>query len=417
MSVSDVASCSGYLQWLLRSRRWPAARIHRYQQQALRAILRHAVTTVPLYRELGLVAADLEGSDPLSAFPLLTKREVQEHASRLVSDAVDRRTLHTSRTSGSTGQPTVTYFDRRAWLMTKHALKLRRTLLDLGRPPYRVLIIGEERQTHVAAGRPLVGSLRLSIHAGPRAHLEAIERFRPTGLYGSPSWLLELAHEVKHRGVRPPPPRVIWTSSEVLTRGAREDIARELGGSVRDVYGSTEFKEVAAECPFGRLHLNFESAYIEVVDADDDGRGALVITSLLNRAMPLIRYRIGDLGKLTEGSCECGSRAPWLERLAGRETELLELPDGRRISPYELSTLIEAHAAIARYRLMLEDTRHLEVQYQLRAHSGSLDTGTLARELGRVVGAEMRLSFRAVEHFDRTPAGKHRLLIRSAESR
>src|SRR5690606_6507959 len=154
----------------------------------------------------------------------------------------------------------------------------------------------------------------------------------------------------------------------------------------------------------------------EVVDADAEGRGALALTSLVNRAMPLIRYRIGDLGKLTEGFCECGSSAPWLEQVAGRETELLELPDGRRISPYELSTSIEAHGAIARYRLVLEGSRRLEVQYRLRPGGVPLDVEALAREIARIVGDELTLSFLAVDGFERTPAGKHKLLIRSPES-
>src|SRR5690606_25443432 len=341
------------------------AKIRRYQRRALAALLQHASTTVPYYRKLELDTATLEAPDGLSAFPFLTKNEVQESEEDLVSDAFDRRTLYTSRTSGSTGQPTVTYFDRRAWLLTKQALKLRRTLLDLGRPPYRVLIIGEERLNRSEPGRPLVGSLRVSIHDGVDGNLDAIARFRPTGVYGSPSWLLELAQAAKRRGARPPRTRVIWTSSEVLTAGARTEIEHELGGTGRDIYGSTEFKAVAPECRFGRMHLNFETTFVEVVDADAEGRGARAPTSLVNRAMPLIRYRIGDLGKLTEGFCECGSSAPWLEQLAGRETELLQLPDGRRISPYELSTSIENHGAIARYRLVLEDARHLEVQYQL----------------------------------------------------
>jgi len=416
MPGSDVLQCGWYLQWLLRTRRWPAEKIRLYQQRALAALLRHAAATVPYYRKLGLDSAALDGADALAAFPFLTKREVQESEEDLISDAFDRRTLHTSRTSGSTGQPTVTYFDRRAWLLTKQALKLRRTLLDLGRPPYRVLIIGEERLDGSERGRPLVGSLRASIHDGIDAHLDAFSSFRPTGVYGSPSWLLELAQEAKRRGVRPPRARVVWTSSEVLTTGARAEIAEMLGGKVHDVYGSTEFKEVASECRFGRMHVNFESTFVEVVDADAEGRGAIALTSLVNRAMPLIRYRIGDLGKLTEGVCECGSSAPWLEQLAGRETELLELPDGRRISPYELSTLIEAHGAIARYRLVLDGARHLEVQYQLRRRGGDLDTAALTRDIARVVGDAFRLSFRPVEHFERTPAGKHKLLIRSAES-
>lgn len=416
MRAIDVARSALDLQWLMRTRRWPAARIDRYQHDALAAMLRHAVRTVPFYRDLGLAAAAAEGMHGLSAFPFLTKRTVQENEKRLLSDAYAPAELHMSRSSGSTGQPTATYFDRRAWRLVKHGLKLRRTLLHIGAPPYRVLIIGEE-QSHPAR-RPsrLAGVTRVSVHGEVDEHLASIAHTRPTGVYGTPSWLLEIAQRAVHLGMELPRPRVVWTSAEVLTPSAREEIEHGFGCPVRDIYGSTEFKEVAVECAFGRRHLNFESTFVEVVAADAHGEGSLVVTSLVNRAMPLIRYRIGDLGALRQGPCACGSGAPWLEDLAGREADLIALPNGRRISPYVLSTLIEEQPEIARYRLLLQPSEQLEVQYQLRGGERAPDFSGLASALGAATGGRLTVSFSRVERFDRQGTPKHKVLIRSPDA-
>lgn len=417
MKALDVARCGQQLLWLLRTRRWRRERIRAYQRAALAATLEHAVRTVPHYRDLGLVASGADPEAALRALPILTKRDVQLAANRLLCAELDPRSLHRSRSSGSTGEPTTTYFDRDAWLLTKYALKLRRILLDLGRPPYRVLVVGEDdaESVRVPSRHALAAAMRLSIRSGVDAHLDAIARFHPSALYGTPSWLQELAHRAHAARASLPRVRIAWTSSEVLTPRARAEIESAFGCAVRDVYGSTEFKELAVECRYGRRHLNFESAYVEVLPAAHGEGGALLITSLVNRAMPLIRYRVGDVGELIEGTCECGNAAPWLERIGGREVDLLELPGGGVLSPYALSTLMETHAEIARYRFVLHAPDGLEVLYQTKRDDSVVDVERMQRDLEQALRQSLSVVLRRVDRFERTPAGKHAVLIRSVE--
>lgn len=412
-----MALVLGHSLWLSRTRRWAREQIEAYQRRALRSILRHAVATVPYYRELGIRANDIDGPESLGAFPMLTKAIVQEHGDRLLSESYDRSRLHVSHSSGSTGQPASTLFDPSAWALMKHALKLRRTLTDLRRPPYRVLVIGEEAERDRVASRHSIAAVsRLSIHGSAAAHFDVVERFRPAGIYGTPSWLLELAQAAQRRGVSLPRPRVVWTSSEVLTPAARAEIESVFDCPVRDIYGGAELKEVAAECPYGRRHVNFESSYVEVLEDTSGEPGPLAITSLANRAMPLIRYRVGDIGRLVAGVCECGRAAPWLDGLDGREVDLIPLPDGRKISPYVLSTTIEGHTGIARYQLLQQSAQHIELRYELRPGAEPLDATSLETELGRAVGGGLRFSSRRVDAIEKTPAGKHVPLIRAARA-
>ena len=115
---------------------------------------------------------------------------------------------------------------------------------------------------------------------------------------------------------------------------------------------STEFKEIAHECAYGRYHINFESVYVETEAEDDQTTPRLLVTSLVNKAMPLIRFDIGDYAKLGHDACACGRESPYLIDIAGREAEFLQLADGRRLSPYLLTTAVETAPGLVKYQFV-----------------------------------------------------------------
>jgi phenylacetate-CoA ligase len=130
--------------------------------------------------------------------------------------------------------------------------------------------------------------------------------------------------------------RVALASAESLPPEQREAIAAAFQCPVRETYGMAENVASATECPSGRLHLWPEVGLIEVVDGDRPvpaGQfGEFICTGLLNTAMPLIRYRLGDCGWLApEDRCDCGRTLPLVGRIEGRTTDVLLTRDGRRV--------------------------------------------------------------------------------------
>jgi phenylacetate-CoA ligase len=106
-------------------------------------------------------------------------------------------------------------------------------------------------------------------------------------------------------------------------------------------YGASEAPGIAEECASGRLHVSIDCYKVEVVNAHGEVLpegtiGDLVITSLHNRTMPLIRYRIGDVGRLVPGQCECGSPFPQMELVVGKSVDLITTSYADKVSAHYL---------------------------------------------------------------------------------
>jgi phenylacetate-CoA ligase len=414
----DLARVAIGLTRALRSQYWSAERIRAWQEPRLVAMMRHAATHVRFYREHGIDPGSITSSADLERFPIITKSDIQRAGRGLLADGLDAGRLPFSRTSGSSGEPTTTWFDRAAWLQTRYVLKLRRLLVNSGpRPGQRVLIVSEARPEDIAAldeaapaGGPLYRRKLISIHAPFEAHVEEIVRFRPTALYAYPSYLAELVDTARRMAQPLPPIPLVYTSSEVLTEGLRARLEAALGGRICDVYGSTEFKEVAWQCPRGRYHVNFESVWVEPLPTD---RAApLVISTLANRAMPLLRFRIGDEAQGAKGPCACGRCSPGLHSIQGRQADIITLPRGRRLSPYLLTTVIEQDPALVQYRIVETAPGEFRVELVGEPEPGGRADDALGAALRELTDGEGRFEVVRVARLERARSGKRSVFLR-----
>ena len=114
--------------------------------------------------------------------------------------------------------------------------------------------------------------------------------------------------------------------------------------SFSNMYGTTETGVIAMTCPYGHMHILENNIYLEIIDEKgqqvDNGAGRVVLTSLKNTAMPLIRYEIGDRAKYENINCECGCKLQILELLAGRKCEYIWC-DGKKKPVYLLMYVVE----------------------------------------------------------------------------
>ena len=418
--ITDSLKIAVQLASVNRSQWWPAEKIRHRQEQFLVDTLRYAIERVPYYRNLGIDGNQITSATDLNRFPVLTKSNLQDNQAGMLAEGFDLNTCKTSTTSGSTGEPTTSAFDRDTWLLSKYTLKIRRMLahgVGIGK---RVLVVSEMHPDEIAAtsgifgAGVLFGQRYVSIHEPVSQGLHVMRSFRPHALYAFPSYLAELLEYCEQHGETLPGLGVIFTSSEVLGEGLRHRLMDTFSADICDVYGNTEFKEVAWQCRSGRYHINFESTWVETIDDGDDEFGTVLLTTLVNRAMPLIRYRVGDRVRIGAGVCDCGRSGPWLAAVSGREVDMLLLADGRKLSPYLLTSLIELDPGIRRYQIVQESLSDLNVRY-ISPAEGAVNEGQLKQSLTGVLGDSMQIRFERVPDLPRTARGKQKVFIRDFE--
>jgi phenylacetate-CoA ligase len=231
--------------------------------------------------------------------------------------------------------------------------------------------------------------------------------FAPDTIYGLPSALLEAGQELRYRGARLRVRR-IFTSGELLRPAVRQAIAGAFGAPVYDVYGSSETKEIAWECPAGGMHINADVVRVEVLDEANQPvpcgvEGNLVASLLVNHAMPLLRYRTGDRGSLLAESCPCGHPFPLLGVVTGRRADMLVLEGGHRVSPYALTCAMERVGDVLRYQVTQLEPARLRVRAIL---DGVADRAQVAGRIRSVIRHEVAPFLETeVEFVDRLPRG------------
>ena len=301
------------------------------QQRRLQRTVAYAAQRSPFYRDmfqrLGVSPADIRTRADLRRLPFTTADDLRDWQRFLCVPAEELAALYT--TSGTTGEPKRLYFtgnDVQA-LTNLSAAALRaglsgRLVALIALPMRHGLWVGWQSAMRVVQR---AGGMALPVGADDLAvTLRWMQRTQPTVIFSSPSHLTALTRLAEQAGYRT---RIdqIWTGGEPLTPAQQERFAAYWNAQVVDAYGTTEiggaqsFKRPGCHA----FHLNDVRLVTEIVDPDSGEpaqQGELVYTTLLREAMPLIRYRSGDLGSWA--ACGCGNPLTAI-RLHGRADDML----------------------------------------------------------------------------------------------
>jgi phenylacetate-CoA ligase len=416
-----------YLREFERTQFLPGEEIRRLQWQRLRALLAHAYEQCPFYRErferAGLVPGGLRALEDLRALPPLEKRDIQEHGGRMVARDWPRADLIRNQTGGSTGTP-VTFFlsgDRKC---SRAAATLRHNRWSGWEVGDKVAVIwGAPRDRPDDTWRArLRGALLRDPLWLDTAHLTegtleafhaALLRYRPRIIQAYARAAVLFARYLQARGREAYRPHALVTSAEVLEPEDRALLERVFGCPVFNRYGCREVSVVASECPAHTgLHTMAEGLYVEVETRDGPASpgqmGSILVTDLLNGGMPLIRYRIGDLGAWAAGECPCGRGLPRLERVAGRVTDFLVGCDGRLVSGVFLATYVVAQRP-SLGQVQIHQHRAGAVVYRLkpgRDFRAAADAEYLRAATRHYLGPRAEADVEVVDELPPEPSGK-----------
>jgi len=213
-----------------------------------------------------------------------------------------------------------------------------------------------------------IGILRwefISIFNPIESILEYLKYFRPDVISTYPSMLLLLSKKIREQNIDGINPRLIITSGETITDYNRNKISQVFNSDIYCLYGAEECSRLAFECKKrSGYHIISDSAIIEFVkegiNVAENEQGDIVVTSLFNYTMPLIRNKLGDIGTFTYEKCACGRGFPLIKSIEGRTDDFLILPSGKKISP-RIINVIEDIPGVSRYKTIQETKNRIVV--------------------------------------------------------
>lgn len=411
------------LQFQFEQSQWFAAeRLQELQMQQFLQVFNHAVSTVPYYRQhfSPWAANNIMSWEKYRELPVSSRRDVQHAGANMHSTAPPpaHGPLARTESSGSTGSPLVTLGTAWTQLMWR-ALLLRDHLWHRRDLRGKLAAIRSKTEDMTL---PHWGAATAAFATGP-----SVVRSLSADLDGqlrwlaaeNPDYLLSLAtnvHALASRslelGVRLPGLKHVRTYAEMLRPDARRIVREAWGVEIVDSYSSEELGYIALQCPdCEHYHVQSESLIVEVLDAEGDpcapGEvGQLVVSTLHNFAMPLLRYASGDYAEVG-APCDCGRGLPVLRRIVGRQRNMLARPDGACYWPSFPSEVWREIAPIEQIQLVQRERDSLEVRVVAPRDLTPGETAELFAALTESLDCRYRLTMVRLAEIPRSAGGKY----------
>lgn len=407
--------------------------LHDRQLELLRDTLVHANRYCPWYKgvfkDCSFDPANLTSIEQVRALPILTKDEINRNREDLVSEEHRRLDdLHKSKTGGSSGIPMTFYRDKECLLYRRALDHFLDSLIGFeigqqqallwGNPSDVPLVSTRKSRLQDKLVRRRFSYLPITLDKSELSQFVAqLMRARPRMLKAYPSLLYFLCQFIESENLGPLEVPIVVPTAEQLFDFQRELAEKVLHCEVFEKYGAREIGTVAVECgQHDGLHLITESVLIEIEPLpgfEDQGVGRMIITDLRNRAMPLIRYEIGDLAALDHAPCSCGSPFPKLKNIQGRATDILYRRDGTPIAGLEFTDPITYSGIVNQVQLVQSTPGELEVRVVNLSEVPGEKLDYIRSKLAAMLGEGGEVRFQDVDQIERDKSGKFRYVMKS----
>jgi phenylacetate-CoA ligase len=419
------------LDWLLQTQCLSPEEIRSIQFEKLHQIITYAYKTVPYYqnvmKERDIRPDDITTFEDLHKLPILSRDLLRTRQEELLSSEADHKTLQTNFSSGSTGLRAVFKQDAnfRMW-MRAHQLRTYSWCSNwkLGEP--FVLLWGSEiywnskqfidHLENLLSNRREFNTFRLSQKLIEQ-FLYKLVQFRPVLVSTYTNAMYLIAKVAEQQQIYIPELRAVQGTSEPFPPATKERISKIFNCEVYDKYGMRETNIVAHESPnHEEMCIQAENVYVEFLT--DDGlpckegqKGRVVLTTLNNFSMPLIRYETSDLAAPVPGYCSSGFGFPRMTSVAGRLQDLIVSPNGDRIDAYLFSYLLMRFSEIHWFQVVQSELDSLA----LRVFApNDITPSTREQIIERIhyhTGFPFKIDFEMLSEMPESSTGKFRLCV------
>jgi phenylacetate-CoA ligase len=391
----------------------------RLRDERLRAMVRRAAEEVPALRErlraAGVDPGEIQTVSDLSRIPVVGKRYVAGLSrERALASGVDAGQLVKETTSGSSGNPLEVFLTPAdasvagmAWVraMLAHGMRPWDRRLEISGPHN---IRGRARWYHRFGLWTWSG---VSAFEGPEAWLRAWRQAPADVLWGYTGSLHIFANHLLERGIEDVRPRLVFGVSDTVDPAARVAVREALGTRLIDLYGAAESGLIAWECPVCEAyHLNSDLVVTELLrdgSAVAAGEtGSVIVTRLFSRAMPFLRYDVGDLAVASDARPACGRGLPLLREVQGRDDDRLLLPSGRVLSPMFSFGVMKPVTGVRQWRVHQDRSLGIVILVVPGPAFGADGSERIRRRWQECLGEGLPLELRVVDHIAPLPSGK-----------
>lgn len=400
------------------------------QRRRVRDLLHHAFDHCIFYRrrieEAGLKPKDFDDVGCLSALPPLTKTDIQRNMQTMLADNVAGSDRARNQTGGSTGAPLQFYVDKDR-LDSRMASTARHDAwagFHIG--DWVAYLWGARLDMMVTPGtwdklRNRLIYRRVELNTSSISEqdwsrfIAELRRVRPPVMLAYAQSAVLFANYVREHKITDINFRSIITSAEMLLPGQRELLQETFHGTVFNRYGCRELSVIASECEHHRgMHVNADALFVEIVPDESlpAPSGKILITDMLNRSMPLIRYEIEDIASWEpQQECACGRNLRLMTALQGRSTDFLTMPDGRKISGPSLTLVIADVGELQHMQIVQDSLDHVTLRVVPgRTWDVSVEE-RLRQRLSLYLDPQVKVTVERVSELQIAASGKHRFVI------
>jgi phenylacetate-CoA ligase len=408
-----------------RSARAPLLHLRAEQRERLERIVRQAREHVPYYRNLPPPSQKYDPDEAIAAtlatIRPLDKATYRERWREFLADNVPARQLVRITTSGTTGTALRLFATPERIAESFAAVwRQRRAFGANVEDPNltfngRMIVPFRQKRSPYWRRNWWAGQTLFSVyHMAPAnmpAYVEAVHATPARYAQGYPSALHLVARAMLAERRPLPPGRLVavFTSSESLLEFQRDVIAEAFGAPVRDHYACSELAVSMGACAQDRLHVDMEYCIVEVEPIEETAewvRGPLLVTGLGNRALPFLRYRIGDVGTRAKTPCPCGRPGDTFLSIEGRVEDYVVTPDGRLVG--RLDHVFKQQTSVAEAQIVQDRPDRIRVFVVPSELWRDESEVLLVQEIRKRLGDEMAVSIERTNEIPREPNGKFR---------
>lgn len=423
------------LELLKRTEYLPYGEIEEYVNERFCYIVKYAAAHVPYYQkryaEYGVNIESVHDIRDIVKLPTIDREEVRTNRDLFLSDEYDPGNLMYITTSGSTGNP-VGFYQKKSMIMTEWAY----TMHIWSRAGYkpnssRLVLRGKKfrqsgKNPHIFYD-PLRKELSCDVFDMTENNLEnycmAIEKYRPEFIHGYMSAVLMLAKYIESRdGGLHHQFKGILATSETILPVQKDYVEKIFNARVFSFYGHSERLVIAGECEqSSAYHVEPLYGYCELLDMEGlpANEGEITGTGFLNEAMPLIRYRTGDVSAWEEGPpCPCGRAHLRLNGVSGRwHQDMLITDEGAYVSLTALNIHSDEFDHIVRYKLIQEQAGIVTMYVMPKKEYVNTDGERIRKILEEKVNGKIRFDVQIVEDLPVKENGKYRIIEQKMQTK